>query len=60
MFSSFEPVKACHQGFQFFADRAAAAREMRRALAGGGRPGIGTWRPDEEVPLGEELSTAFE
>lgn len=53
-------VVVCHQGFQFFPDRAAAAREMRRALAAGGRLGIGTWRPDEEVPVGEQLRRVAE
>jgi ubiquinone/menaquinone biosynthesis C-methylase UbiE len=53
-------VVVCHQGFQFFPDRAAAAREMRRAIAAGGRLGIGTWRGDEEVPLGEELRRVAE
>jgi hypothetical protein len=28
---------------------------MRRALAAGGRLAVSTWRPDEEVPLCEEL-----
>lgn len=44
-------VVLCQQGFQFFQDRAAAAREMRRALAAGGRLAVSTWRPDEEFPL---------
>jgi SAM-dependent methyltransferase len=44
-------VVICHQGLQFFPDKPAAAREMRRALAPGGRVAVGTWRPLEEVPL---------
>jgi ubiquinone/menaquinone biosynthesis C-methylase UbiE len=45
----------CHQGLQFFSDRAAAAREMRRALADEGRLGVSTWRPDNELPVLHEL-----
>lgn len=44
-------VVTCHQGLQFFPDRPAAAREMRRALAPGGRLVVATWRPLEEAPL---------
>ena len=35
----------CHQGVQFFPDKPAAAREMRRALVSGGRALIATWLP---------------
>jgi len=48
-------VVVCQQGFQFFRDRVAAARQLRRALAAGGRLGISTWRPDEEAPVLREL-----
>ena len=44
-------VVTCQQGVQFFPDRLAAAREMRRVLAPGGRVVVATWRPLEEVPL---------
>jgi ubiquinone/menaquinone biosynthesis C-methylase UbiE len=44
-------VVLCQQGFQFFKDRAAAARQMRRALVKGGRLGVSTWRSDEEFSL---------
>jgi ubiquinone/menaquinone biosynthesis C-methylase UbiE len=44
-------VVLCQQGLQFFPDRAAAVRQMRRALAAGGRLAVSTWRPDEEMPL---------
>jgi SAM-dependent methyltransferase len=44
-------VVLCHQGLQFFPDRAAAAREMRRALAPNGRLAIGVWRGDDESPF---------
>lgn len=48
-------VVVCQQGLQFFADRPAAAAEMRRALAHGGRLAVETWRPDEEIPFFREL-----
>lgn len=53
-------VVVCEQGFQFFPDKPRAAHEMRRVLAPRGRLGIGTWRPDEEVPLGRELRRVAE
>lgn len=34
----------CQQGFQFFPDRLAAAREMRRVLKDDGRASIAVWR----------------
>ncbi len=48
-------VVTCHQGLQFFADRAAGLRHMRQALGTGGRLAVGTWRPDEEFPFLLEL-----
>lgn len=48
-------VVICQQGLQFFADRPAAAAQMRRALAPGGRLAVSTWRADEEMPLPLEL-----
>lgn len=44
-------VVVCHQGFQFFPDRAGAARQMHRALARGGRLGLSCWRRDDEFGL---------
>lgn len=44
-------VVTCQQGLQFFADRPAAARQMRRALAPGGRLGVATWLPLDQVPM---------
>ena len=41
----------CHQGLQFFPDRPAAAREMRRVMAPGGRLVVGAWRPMEDNPF---------
>lgn len=48
-------IVICQQGLQFFPDKPAAARQMRRALAAGGRLAVSTWRPDEEIPLLREL-----
>lgn len=48
-------IVACQQGLQFFSDKAAAAAEMRRATARGGRLAVATWRADEEVPFYCEL-----
>lgn len=45
----------CHQGLQFFPDKTAAVREMRRVLLPGGRVAIGTWRPLAEASLLREL-----
>lgn len=53
-------VVVCQQGAQFFSDRPAAAREMRRALAEGGRLGISTWRPDEEFAVLHRLREVAE
>ena len=53
-------VVLCQQGFQFFPGRAAAARQMHRALVKGGRLGVSTWRPDEEFPVLRELRAIAE
>jgi ubiquinone/menaquinone biosynthesis C-methylase UbiE len=45
----------CQQGLQFFPDKLAAACEMRRALAPGGRVAVATWRPLDDIPLFREL-----
>lgn len=47
-------VVLCQQGLQFFPDKAAAAREMRRVLkkaAPGGRLAVAVWRGLEEIPF---------
>lgn len=44
-------VLACQQGLQFFPDKPAAAGEMRRVLASGGRLAVATWRSLEEIPF---------
>jgi ubiquinone/menaquinone biosynthesis C-methylase UbiE len=53
-------VVLCQQGFQFFADQIAAARQIRRAVAEGGRLAVSTWRPDEEFPVLLQLRKAAE
>jgi len=50
----------CQQGLQFFPDRLAAVRQMRRALEACGRLAVSTWRPDEEIPLLRELRRVAE
>jgi ubiquinone/menaquinone biosynthesis C-methylase UbiE len=45
----------CHQGFQFFGDKAAAAAQMRQALKEGGKLAVAAWRSDEESPFLHEL-----
>ena len=40
----------CQQGLQFFPDRLAALREMKRVLAPGGRIAIGVWGRAEKSP----------
>jgi ubiquinone/menaquinone biosynthesis C-methylase UbiE len=53
-------VVACQQGMQFFTDKPAAAAEMRRALAGGGRLAATTWRSEEENPFLRQLRAVAE
>jgi ubiquinone/menaquinone biosynthesis C-methylase UbiE len=53
-------VVCCQQGLQFFADRARAAQQMRRALAKGGRLGVATWRSTAEIPMFEALQAEAE
>lgn len=50
----------CQQGLQFFPDKPAAAREMRRVLAPGGRIAIASWCPLAQAPLFRELHRAGE
>jgi ubiquinone/menaquinone biosynthesis C-methylase UbiE len=50
----------CHQGLQFFPDKPAAAREMKRALAPGGRAGIACWRSLEDIPVALEFNDIAE
>lgn len=44
-------VLFCQQGLPFFGEKAAAAREFRRALTDGGRLGVATWLADDDVPI---------
>jgi len=53
-------VVICQQGFQFFPDKPAAAAQLRRALAPGGRLAVSTWRPDDEMSLPRELRRVAE
>src|SRR5690606_32938969 len=53
-------VVVCQQGLQFFADKPAAAAQLRRALETGGRLAVATWRPDSEIPLFLELRRTAE
>lgn len=46
---SFDAV-FCHQGLQFFTDRAAALREIRRVLAPAGRIALAVWSRIERNP----------
>lgn len=51
---------ACQQGLQFFPDKPAAACEMRRALAPGGRVAVATWRSLDDAPIFRELHEVAE
>jgi ubiquinone/menaquinone biosynthesis C-methylase UbiE len=53
-------VVVCQQGLQFFADKAGAAAQMRRALVPGGRLAVSTWRPDAECPFFRDLRLVAE
>lgn len=50
----------CQQGLQFFPDKPAAAAQMRRALAPGGKLAVSTWRSDDEQPPALALRRAAE
>jgi ubiquinone/menaquinone biosynthesis C-methylase UbiE len=50
----------CHQGLQFFPDRTAALRDMRRVLVPGGRLALGVWRRLEHQPFYTALTDALE
>ncbi|HEX6705676.1 MAG TPA: class I SAM-dependent methyltransferase [Albitalea sp.] len=53
-------VCLCLQGLQFFDDRMAALREMRRLLAGPGRLVVSTWAALEHVPGHRAVYAALE
>ena len=48
----------CQQGLQFFPDRAASVREMRRVLQDGGRVVISVWQALQRHPVYEALFEA--
>jgi ubiquinone/menaquinone biosynthesis C-methylase UbiE len=48
----------CQQGLQYFADRPAAAAEVRRVLASGGRALLVVWQPLINNPVQEALNAA--
>ncbi len=50
----------CQQGLQFFPDRPAALREMRRVLVPGGRLALSVWRSLEWSPGHRALADALE
>jgi len=53
-------VVCCQLGLQFFPDRAAALREMRRVLVPGGRLAVMVWRGIHESPGFAVLAEALE
>lgn len=48
----------CQQGLQFFSDRAASLREMRRVLTDGGRVVLSVWQALQQHPIYEALFEA--
>jgi SAM-dependent methyltransferase len=48
----------CHQGLQFFPDKPAALRELRRVLAPGGRALVSSWSPVATSPVNQILDDA--
>ena len=49
----------CQQGLQFFPDREAALKEMRRVLVAGGRLALSVWRAVTYQPAFHALQTAL-
>jgi ubiquinone/menaquinone biosynthesis C-methylase UbiE len=53
-------VVTCQQGLQFFKDKPAAAREMRKVLTSSGRLGVAVWRGLDDNGFFEELHAIAE
>lgn len=53
-------VVTCQQGMQFMPDKIAAARQMRAALAPGGRVAVSTWLPDDRFEVLRQLRSVAE
>ena len=53
-------VLTCHQGLQFMPDKSAVIREIRRALAPGGRAAIATWCSLADTPGIRDLNAIAE
>ena len=53
-------VAYCQEGLQFFADRAAGARELRRIMRDGGRAVVAVWQGINRHPLFAALADAEE
>jgi SAM-dependent methyltransferase len=53
-------VVSCQQALQFFPDRAAGAREMKRVLVPGGRAVVAVWEGIDRHPMYEALADAEE
>jgi ubiquinone/menaquinone biosynthesis C-methylase UbiE len=49
----------CQQGFQFFSDRSAAAKEIFRVLRDGGTAIVSVWRPISECPFFDAVREAL-
>lgn len=49
----------CQQGLQFFPDKPAALREMRRVLVSGGKLILGTWCSVDHQPGGRAMAEAL-
>jgi ubiquinone/menaquinone biosynthesis C-methylase UbiE len=53
-------VVVCQQGFQFFSNKNAAVKEIRRALRDGGTTVVSTWRPVAECQFFGAICDALE
>src|SRR5262249_26707470 len=53
-------VIVCQQGLQFFPDKPAALREMKRAGRHGARVGVACWAPIETQPMFAAMARALD